>query len=135
MLSRYGAGAVSKGKRSYMAVKPTQDSELDLTDEASWLVGREIRPIRIGKTVRKVVLNRTVWVILEEICRLEGLSLHETFEMLADRCRSTRARTLGRAAEVFVVAYNRQAVAPLQRENNDREQIQPKFVITISRVN
>ncbi|MCR6630159.1 MAG: ribbon-helix-helix domain-containing protein [Magnetospirillum sp.] len=135
MLSRYGAGAVYKGNSSYMAVKPAQDSEFELTDDASWLMGNEIRPIRIGKTVRSVELNRTIWVILEEICRLEGLSLHETFEILADRCRSTRAKTLGRAAEVFAVAYNRQAVAPLQRENNDRERIKPKFVITIPRVN
>lgn len=54
--------------------------------------------------------------------------------MLADRCRSTRARTLSRAAEVFVVAYNRQAVAAPQPEENGPEQIKPKVAVAASRL-
>lgn len=109
-----------------MAAKPAPTLEWDPMDASSWLKGgHEIRRIELGKFIRNVKLHSTIWMLLEEICRQESLSLNEMFEALADRCRSTRAQALARAAEVFVVSYNRLAVAPPERVENIRDEAEP----------
>lgn len=106
-----------------MTAKPGPALEFDPTNASSWLEGEhEIRRIDLGKSIRNIKLHSTVWVILEEICRQESLSLDEMFAALADRCRSTRAKALGRAAEVFIVSYNRLAVAPSERVENIQDE-------------